>query len=299
MNLDDTRYVHITGAVNAAGQGMVVCIEEEYAEERVQHAHLIEWDTKQWRYRTRVDWAAVSVCDTDFGWVVLGPRGQALALTPGSATQESVDTPEEGPATTGLMSRVRNIDGGVYAVGMRRQLYLRHATGVWERQDEGLRRTSAAEGVVGLQSIDGFARDDLYAVGWKGEIWRGRPSHWERIASPTNFVLADVCCAPDGQVYAVGQRGTLLRGRESRWEQLEFEGPKEDFWGAAWYGDRLLLSSLRSVYAYDGRELQRLDMGEIGLPSCYHLSSRGAWLWSVGLRSISAFDGTTWTELSA
>src|SRR5262249_53269381 len=138
--------------------------------------------------------------------------------------------------------------------------------------------------VVSFEAIDGFDATEIYAVGRRGEIWQYDGKLWAKLDSPTNMILTNVCCAGDGEVYACGRLGTLLRGRHQRWEPIEHEGTKEDFWGIAWFNSQLYLATLRAVFLLQGDKLRRIEMGEDGAGSFYHLSSIEGELWSVGPR---------------
>lgn len=299
LKLSELGLLSLTGAVRSSGDGIAICIDTQDAEERVAYAEIVVWRDRQWQRVARVGWRAVGVCSSGEEWIVLGARGEVLVVNGDQCTQERLGNAETDPPASGHMTCIRNVCGVVYAVGMRRQIYSRAAAQGWVRQDEGVRRISSSEGVVGFQSIAGYADDEMYACGWRGEIWRKSGSVWSRVEAPTNLVLADICCAGDGFVYAVGQRGHVVRGRGDVWSVLEHGGPREDFWGVVWHEGSLLVSSLYAVFRLDQGRLERLDMGDVDMQSHYHLSAEGPSIWSIGLRSILAKDGpNAWRALS-
>ena len=103
-------------------------------------------------------------------------------------------------------------------------------------------------GVVGFEAIDGFSEKEIYATGWKGEIWQNTGREWIQRDSPTNTILLDICCAGDGYVYICGRNSTLIRGRNEIWEHLELELNNENLWNVAWFKDALYLSTTKTVF---------------------------------------------------
>ena len=100
------------------------------------------------------------------------------------------------------------VDGLPFACGMKRQVY--NGRG----RTTGLRCTHQclpAGQNAGFEAIAGFSSEEIYAVGWKGEIWEWNRAQSLKRESPTNLILTGVCCGDDGHVYVCGQHGTLLR----------------------------------------------------------------------------------------
>ena len=294
MNTNINQLVVITGAVGDSGDGLALCIDEQDAEHRVDYAHLMLWSLGCWEHVARVDWRAVGVCSLDGGWLVLGAQGQVVRVKGTDCFEEAID----GFAKIWGMTCIRNIAGTAFAVGMDRQVYLRDKGGQWTQCDDGVKRTSDAERLVGFQAIAGFDVNRLYGCGWRGEIWSQLKGAWHRAPSPTNYILSDICCSDDDQVYAVGQRCTIVHGRGDMWELVQNNGLREDFWGVAWHDDRLYLSTLSALYTLNGEHISRIDLGIADPCSFYHLSANGPWLWSVGLRGIAAKrKGGEWERL--
>jgi hypothetical protein len=126
-------------------------------------------------------------------------------------------------AAENSLRSIAAIDDVIYACGMARSVLRRDGPGAWDeigpgttKDDDGL--------VVGFEDIAGFSKDDMYAVGWMGEIWRRRSGKWRRLDSPVSANLNAVCCATDGRVYVAGDDGVILRGGGDVWEALEIKG---------------------------------------------------------------------------
>ena len=118
-------------------------------------------------------------------------------------------------------------------------------------------------------------------MGWDGEIWRFDGKNWKRVASPVNSILSSVLCAPDGNVYIVGQRGTLLRGRDDKWEVLDTDPISEDIWSVQWYQEAVFASSMQQLFIVEDNELHSIELPE-EVDTFHWLSSTQDHMLSVG-----------------
>src|SRR5262249_11807282 len=151
--------------------------------------------------------------------------------------------------------------------------------------------------VVSFEAIDGFSTDEIYAAGRNGEIWRHDGSRWNRLDSPTDMILTNVCCAGDDNVYVCGRNGTLLRGRDDRWHMIEQQVTNEDFWGLVWYEEKLYLSTVHFVYTFAEGVLEPVDFGADVPRTCFQLSAADGVLWSIGAKDVMSYDGNRWTRV--
>ncbi len=206
------------------------------------------------------------------------------------------DLVEEKPSKHGLLRDIRPIGDSVYATGFGRQVYVRNAR-TWQRCDQGVAEPPTADSLSGFESIDGFGEEEIYAVGNQGEIWCRRQGTWQRSQSPTNVILENVLCAPDGMVYISGQLGIVMRGRADRWELIEHELTEDTFWDMAWFADRLWLSTTKALYTLQGSKLEKVDTGLPSGQTFRYLDANQECLWSSGERHLATFDGTTWTQI--
>jgi len=229
--------------------------------------------------------------------IAIGEHGHVRVIGGGEDREETIGEVAKGPRAIGPMREVRTIAQIAYACGMGRQVYRRPEAGQWERLDADIGSVPAADPVFGFESIHGFDADELYAVGWHGEIWWFDGKKWTQVDSPTNLLLTRVFCAPDGWAYACGQIGVLLRGRRDRWEILSKGDPNTELWDLEWFGEQLLASSTRALYRWNGSAFEIVNTGDEIATTCYQLDAADGILWSVGETDILQFDGETWTRI--
>jgi hypothetical protein len=229
--------------------------------------------------------------------VAISEEGRVGVVGSGEDFEEQIGRGEDHPEKRGPLREVRTIAGRAYACGMDRQVYRRDAAHAWTCIDMDMRKAPAALDVFGFESIHGFSENDIYAVGWHGEIWHFDGSRWSRIESPTDLILTRVFCAEDGRVYICGQQGMLIRGRGSSWQVVEHGDTQEDLWDLQWFNGRLYLSTTRMLYILEDDRLKIVDTGDEIPATCYHLDAADGIMWSIGAKDILQFDGQTWTRI--
>jgi hypothetical protein len=179
---------------------------------------------------------------------------------------------------------------------MMRQVYRRDGEHSWTAIDRGM-RASRKSRVCGFEAIDGFSKKEVYAAGYRGEIWRYDGKTWRQVDSPTEYLLSNLLCAGDETAYACGQNGLLLRGRRDRWEIVEHSSTKQDLWGLAWYQGKLYLSSTRQIFTLKKGKLETIRTGKDNPLTAYHLSARDGLLWSIGAKDVMSFNGKKWVRI--
>ena len=253
------------------------------------------------------DLVAVSVCLlTEPQRIVLGlgVDGRVARWGPVGFFTECIDADTAGLAAMGAMREIRVIGQRAYAVGMGRTAYRRDGIDDWTRIDAGVRANPSPASGKGFNSIDGFDEDEIYAVGWDGELWQYDGRDWIQHSLPTKLALQKVVCGQDGIVYAVGQGGLVLRGRHDAWEVIDHALTAETFWGACWFQDKLYASTSHGIFALHDGQLSTLDpgkfnkFGKAAANAFYRLAAHEDCIWSVGEKQlIRSTDGINWTEL--
>jgi hypothetical protein len=292
-----------TGVVRRRDLGYVICTMDKYVADDIPHSRIFSRLRGQWGGVT-VEWTVCSgtIClMPSERFLTLGAEGETWVVGGGqSALEGIVRDGNLRPETRGPMREIRGIVGGhAYAVGTCRQAYRRQAPGRWTCIDHTAQTPVDDIADTSFESIDGFSEQEIYAVGWEGEIWQYDGAAWVQRASPTNLALYKVRCASDGFAYACGQNGLLLRGRGDRWTVIDHDATEEDLWGMEWFGGKLFVSSTSFVYELSGGLLNLVDFGDEAPETCYHLSAADGIMWSIGAKDVVEFDGTDWSRILA
>ena len=289
-----------TGVVRYSDLGYLITTNDVSICEGYRGSILFGLDRGIWGAGT-LPWLACSgtVCHVPAErYLVLGTDGSVRASGGGAIKEESpiascgVDPKKRGP-----LREIRGIaNGRAYAVGTCRQAYVREDEDQWRCIDQSAQVGDTPITDTSFESIDGYSEQEIYAVGWEGEIWQYDGAVFTQRNSPTRLALHKVRCAPDGFVYACGQLGTLLRGRHDQWEMIGHDSTQDDLWGMEVFDGQLYVSSNHGVYRLEDGTLQPVDFGDDVPRTCYHLSAADGIMWSIGPKDVMQFDGVTWTR---
>lgn len=197
------------------------------------------------KYDENVHWPAISMATIkpEGGQrvvVAIGHNGDFWELSP-VTTVETCGTISRDT----VLRRLAAVGGAIYACGMNRVVFERTGTGQWSSVGPAPLANDAT--VVGFEGLAGFDTQEMYAVGWHGELWWRDAGTWRRVESTTNANLTSVICADDGFVYVVGHDGVLLKGRRDSWQPIETKS-KEDLRDVAMFGGKLYVVSNSGVF---------------------------------------------------
>jgi hypothetical protein len=301
MDTRDPRFSGLsisTGVVRYSDLCYLIATHDAAISEGYTGSLLFTLDRGIWGAGT-VEWLACSgtVCHVPAErYLVLGTDGSVRASGGGAVKEEApVASCGVDPHKRGPLREIRGIaKGRAYAVGTCRQAYVRDGEDQWRCIDQSAQVGDTPITDTSFESIDGFSEQEIYTVGWEGEIWKYDGSFFTQLNSPTNLALYKVRCASDGFAYACGQLGTLLRGRDDQWEVIEHESTKEDLWGMEVFDGQLYLSSTHFVYRLEDGKLKPVDFGDDVPQTCYHLSAADGIMWSIGPKDVMEFDGSNW-----
>ena len=287
-----------TGVVRYSDLSYLITPNDAAISEGYTGSLLFTLDRGTWGAGT-VEWLACSgtVCHVPAErYLVLGTDGSVRASGGGAVKEEApIASCGVDPRKRGPLREVRGIaKGRAYAVGTCRQAYVRDGEDQWKCIDQSAQVGDTPITDTSFESIDGFSEQEIYTVGWEGEIWKYDGSFFTQQNSPTNLALYKVRCASDGFAYACGQLGTLLRGRDDQWEVIEHESTKEDLWGMEVFDGQLYVSSTHFVYRLEDGKLKPVDFGDDVPQTCYHLSGADGIMWSIGPKDVMEFDGSNW-----
>ena len=205
MYTADTPFSFGDGFVSSKMRARVTAQIDELVEAGSSRSQVMTWlrQGSKWNYFA-LEWNAIKISELikpTYHLIALGQDGSVIISHPDGPKQEFIDTTGNGPAGRGPLLDLRRIANHAYAVGMSRQVYRREHSGLWTRQDAGVVQELGEMEVVGFYSIDGIDENDVYAVGFGGEIWRREKGHWQKIDSPTDGVLHQVRVISDNLIY--------------------------------------------------------------------------------------------------
>lgn len=183
----------------------------------------------------------------------------------------------------------------VYGCGMARMVLMREGRGRWRELGP---HDSAASAIVGFEDLDGFGDDELYTVGWNGEIWRFSDRRWHQIDSPVSSLLSAVCCGDDGQVRAVGHDGAMVQGRGDVWKAVE-TGRREQLLDVTTYKGEVYVVSNDAIFKLTSDGLvPDPDFADGERPStCLHLLRAPDALVSMGTKDLWRKKDGVWKRL--
>ncbi len=290
----------LTGSIRDKESCYVILLTDEAEKRNLAYSSIVQWKPGGWGNGGNVNWRIIGTALTKtplIQLIAIGENGDLLLAGSGDRHEETIEIENYTWKNRGKLRNVRNIDDLIFVVGMDRQVYKRNELGNWELFEKGIEQNTT-KNIYGFESIDGFSKDSLYAVGWEGEIWNFEKDVWKPQNSPTENILVDVCCAGNGYVYACGRQGLILRGKNGNWEILKQNNFSEDIWSIVWFNEKLYCATMTEIYTLNSDNiLEYENMGEDTAKTCYKLDARDGVLWSFGEKDLMSFDGLNWKRI--
>jgi hypothetical protein len=220
----------------------------------------------------RGDRGRFSVCDLKMFWhpfigVTQDPKSQLLtadqegAVYADGSDEYGLETSVPKSLCMGGLRKSRWIDGRFFIVAGNRKVIYRDAPNSWVSLEAGWRGPVITDDIESIlaantfEDLDGFSRDDLYAVGGKGDVWNWNNGVWRQCAFPSNMMLRSVCCAGDGQVYIGAQSGNVFKGRGDTWMQIHEDSMSLPFKDMVWYEGAVWCTSDYGIWQIKNNKL--------------------------------------------
>lgn len=291
---------YVWGTPLSSSEGVLVLSFDEMARRLLPHSVFIKWQAGVFSDGGRTAWLTAGIATIaeagDLVTVVVSNFGKTLEISQSGRLPGDIGG-VDGVEKRGPLRRVRTIGKHVYVVGGNRQVYRRTAPGLWIPMDQGTRPDANESRIVGFESVDGLSEQEIYAVGWDGEIWVFNGQGWSQNVSPTNLLLTEICSAGDGKVYIGGREGLLFCGRNETWEVVDASEMVDDIWSMAWFKETLYISGMRGLYTIVDNTVVPVDIDVDGVSSFFWLAKTDDVLWSVGARDVISFDGKVWSRV--
>lgn len=295
-NFNASAASFVTGIPLSVDFGWVVMAIDDLAAQEIEHSAILRYREGNFEavclkmFRTRTALWLPGRNEVVF----VADNGECATIdAEGVDRDEYVTTSQRSPRNTGHIRAATRLVDDVIVVGMQRQVYRRDASGKWSDMMQGLPESSA-EGVSGFECVVAVSPDEIYAAGWRGEIWMFDGQVWRHVDSPTNQIITAMCISPSGNILACGRNGLLLSGRHNTW-QITHEGAcPTDLWSIDGSTGRVFAAGLRHLFLLNenGAELIDTDAQSFG-----ELCHGAGELWSMGQKDFLAFDGTKWNRI--
>src|SRR5215471_14666885 len=165
------EFSFLVGHLATPSVGFLALSTDGVDSRRTPHSQLVFWQQGKWGNNGPVSFTVVSMslCTHPVRQMIaIGPFGEVFLTGTGESHEERIQAGDDNPTKWGALRHVRGIAGKAYAVGMKRQAYRRDGRDIWTSIDQDIRPPQ--DQVVGFESIDGFGEEEIYAVGWEGEI---------------------------------------------------------------------------------------------------------------------------------
>jgi len=296
---------YTNGFINFEGAICVVGLSDDLDEKNQPHALLGIYKNEAWQ-TWEEDFTIVSLAAGNKNYpkagVLVGRRGDALYISvKGEISDEIIIGENNFPNQYSGLNEVKRVGNSFYAVGMRRQVYIREISSEkWVSIDKDIIIPIDSNEVSGFLSLDGFSPNEIYCAGYHGEIWKYIANNWSKLDSHTNVILETVTCSSTGMVYIGGDDGTILVGRDNTWRSLHQEITDDHITSSALFQEKVYFATENGVvFCYDDKNFQEVSpTGLIGwLGTTGKLNSNDSKLLSIGLDDILVFDGMSWERI--
>ncbi|MDR0701501.1 MAG: hypothetical protein LBF61_03665 [Azoarcus sp.] len=251
-------------------------------------------------------WETMQICGSQHNEdKIVCVEAYANIYAAGGGQAEKEDPIPKGPdgPCRGAIQRVRMIDGMLYAAGGWNTVCRRRGRNDWESLCLNLpvpksNKFDIEESeIMGLEDIDGFARDDLYVIAGKGVVWHCDGKEWRQLPFPSNMLMLSICCAGDGQVYIGAQSGSLFRGRGDRWDIVERGQMSLPFQDIVWHAGRLWCTSDYGLWTLEKNRIVRADVPSEISVCAGHLSAADGVMLMAGANGAAYHDGDRWHSI--
>jgi hypothetical protein len=300
----------VDGAIEKRNRIAFACQPMDAVKNKQEFGRLVFWEAGKWLDGGQFTWTPVGVTAAPSAeTIMVGRNGEVAIWRAGTPSEERIAVPGR---TVGPLRGVRYVGKEAFAYGMAREIYRRTSQG-WVKFEDGLQKPAVPPGASlrerirakatnlgGITSVDGQAANNLYAVGFRGEIYHSTGSTWAMLHSPTDAILRDLAVAPNGDVLACGQMGIVLRLRGTSCEVVKYDGPENlDFFSIACFGEKVFLADGQSLHVLDKGILSLVDFGMTdGVPPSSSLDERDGTILSVAGREVYiGHDGVAWDPL--
>ncbi len=196
------------------------------------------------------------------------------------------------------LENIRFIGSHLYVCGGQNQLFILDEQ-IWKNFDYGIYSIFKGKLEKSLLSIDGYADNDIYAVGQKGATYHWDGRLWLVEDIPTNLSLNCVRCMSNGNVFICGDGGSLfVRNIQGHW--IDLSNPEittRSLWDMTEYEGFCYIAAENKLLRTDGKKIDEINVPLDDEFYFYSLDAFEKSLWVVGSERIYQFNGADWKVL--
>ena len=271
---------------------------------------------EKWFYHDLPKWNVVSTCfkpstPTDERAVcALSEEGDVeILMRSGTIIEKICDAGLEEDSGIGYLTRIRSIDGDLYACGDQNQVYKRN-NGQWNHIDEGILVSSGIEipaeakntraAILNavreescLYDIAGQTSGDIYAVGANGCILHYNGIKWSKTKQITAADLYEIHITKSNDVIIVGSKGTVISGNKKSGFKVEARKKYDcDFTSISEHQGELFIGASDGIYKKTDTNLIRLPLN---LHDISNIQSSGKVLWAASSSKLLKYENQQWS----
>ena len=262
--------------------------QKDLLEDEINHSVFIAWDREKWYQNEFQNWTCVGMCiakKPEEKLISISEEGEIWTYVGGVSTEEKIQAK--------IIRNLTTIDGIPFACGMNREVFKRINDNKWI----SIHAPKPNKPIVGFEAVAGFSENEIYAVGWNGEIWFFDGNNWEQIKSPTSKILTSIVCGKDKEVYVAGQNGVILKGKGKHFSIISDDTFTDDLFDIAFFNNKVYLSGLFSLFCLNKNKIKLIEFGSDSPSSFGKLTHSEGLLWSVGNTDCFSFNGKKWKRI--
>jgi hypothetical protein len=273
---------------------------------------------EKWFYHDLPKWNIVSTCfkpstPTDERAVcALSEEGDVeILMRSGTVIEKIIDAGLESDRGIGYLTRIRCVDGDLYACGDQNQVYKRN-NGQWNHIDDGILVSSSFEipakaknmraAILNavredscLYDIAGQSSNDIYAVGANGCILHYNGRKWSRLKQITAADLYEIHLTESNDLIIVGSKGTVISGNQKSGFKVELRKKYDsDFTSISEHQGELFIGASDGIYKKTDTTLIRLPLN---LHDISNIESSGNVLWAASSNKILKYENQQWSVI--
>lgn len=279
-------------------------------------AHILYWEDGNWSEVNKFKMQPVALAKSqsdNYDAFLLGREGECVGFN--KSNHERFDL--SGDSLSGPFRSIKVIENTLYVLG--------EDTSLWRLvdQDWSQFKTSIDEDDIESAALEddfdvddfiesaidstqityafgGFTSKNIMTIGSEGSIEFYDGSSWEKLDSPTESRLSDLCHLSNDEYIICGSQGTIVIGNNEKLEVKTLKEIENDFCSVAVLDDQVFLADGHSLFLFKDNQISKVDFGEkpeLAIPSHFVISDCGTVLSIAGKEALVSHDGKSWRSL--